>query len=503
MWADIMSEHPMSSICLSVQATSVQELLEQIDLHEGEASMVELRIDALHEVKEELLASLMRVLHERDQRVIWTVRWREEKGYFLGHEDERLALLQMGDRLGADYVDVELRSSLLERLSLAQSKKIVSHHRFDACPSEAESEELLKELKLAKPDVAKVAFATKNTAECLAIMRLYQEYDGSLVAIAMGEFGEASRLFGAFLGMPWTYAAADGFGGTAPGQYSVGELLDLYRYEKMTMSTRRFAVIGNPVSHSLSPNIHNRHYIREKLDAVYGKVRVDDMVCFYQLAELIGLEGVSVTVPHKEAIAKLTPKGSYLAKVGAANTLVRDDGKWRVENTDIAAALAAIEAQLEMEQVNPRVLMLGAGGVARALIYGMVDKGWSVTVTNRSIERVDCLLEEIPTLEKLHWEDRCPHGFDVVVNGTSLGMTPNEDTTALEFEGSHAGLVVFDTVYTPEMTLFLSMAKEVGARLATGREMFYRQAALQHQHWFGGPTPWESMESIVSELQDN
>jgi 3-dehydroquinate dehydratase/shikimate dehydrogenase len=241
----------------------------------------------------------------------------------------------------------------------------------------------------------------------------------------------------------------------------------------------------------------------ESVDAVYGKVRVDDMVCFYQLADLIGLGGVSVTVPHKEAIAKLTPQGSYLSKVGAANTLVREDGKWRVENTDIAAALAAIEAQLEINQTAPRVLMLGAGGVARALTYGMVEKGWSMTVTNRSEERVDKLLEEIPTLEKLHWEDRCPHGFDVVVNGTSLGMTPNEDTTPLEFVGSHAGLVVFDTVYTPEMTLFLRMAKEVGARLGTGREMFYRQAALQHQHWFGGVTPWDSMESIVTELQES
>ena len=498
-----MSEHPMSSICLSVQAATVQEFLEQIDLHEGEASMVELRIDALREVKEEVLAPLIRVLHERGQRVIWTVRWSEEKGYFLGTEDERLALLQMGDRLGADYVDVELKSELLQRLSLENSKKIVSHHRFDACPTEVECEELLKDFSSLKPDVAKVAFVVNNTAECLAIMRLYKEYEGSLVAIAMGEFGEPSRLFGAFLGMPWTYAAPDGFGGTAPGQYSVGELLDLYRYEKMTMNTRRFAVIGNPVSHSLSPNIHNRHYASEGVDAVYGKVRVDDMVCFYQLAELMGLDGVSVTVPHKEAIAKLSPKGSYLAKVGAANTLIRDDHQWRVENTDIAAALAAIEAQLDIGQDHPRVLMLGAGGVARALTYGMVEKGWSVTVTNRSEERVDRLLEEIPTLEKLHWEDRCPHGYDVVVNGTSLGMTPNEDTTPLEFVGGHTGLVVFDTVYTPEMTLFLRMAKDVGARIATGREMFYRQAALQHQHWFGGPTPWESMESIVAELQGN
>jgi 3-dehydroquinate dehydratase/shikimate dehydrogenase len=431
------------------------------------------------------------------------VRWNSERGSFQGSEEERLLALKLGDECGADFVDIELKSTLLAQLDLKNAKKIVSHHNFEHCPSEVEMESLLSEFERARPDVTKVAFSVQNSSECLRVMELYRQIkDGQVVAIAMGEYGEPSRLFGAFLGMPWTYAAPDGFGGTAPGQYSVGELCDLYRYESMTPSTRRFAVIGNPVSHSLSPNIHNRHYISDDVSAVYGKIKVDDMPSFYRLAEMFHLEGVSVTVPHKEAIAKLAPKGSYLSKVGAANTLVRTEQQWQVENTDIAAAISAIELQLEEGQTEPKVLMLGAGGVARALSYGMMEKGWSVTVTNRSEERLKNLCEECPSLEPLHWDDRCAHGFDVVVNGTSLGMTPNEDTTPLEFEGGHAGLVVFDTVYTPEMTVFLRSAKAAGARIATGREMFFRQAALQHQHWFGGLPPWESMEAIVQELQN-
>jgi 3-dehydroquinate dehydratase/shikimate dehydrogenase len=181
---------------------------------------------------------------------------------------------------------------------------------------------------------------------------------------------------------------------------------------------------------------------------------------------------------------------------GVANA----DMEWDVANTDIEAALSAIQIQLAEANTAPRVLILGAGGVSRALAYGMVQKGWRVTVTNRSQGRCDQLVKEIPQLEWVHWDDRNAHGFDVVVNGTTLGMHPHEDTTPLTFEGGHAGLVVFDTVYTPEITLFLSEAKEAGANIVTGREMFYRQAALQHQHWFGHAAPWESMEAILRHL---
>lgn len=502
---DEQTSGPMSSICLAATGLSVRDMVEQIETHEGEVSMVELRIDALQEVRKNELKPLVETLQKRGQKVLWTVRWSEETGAFEGSEQERLEVLELGDQLGADYVDVELKSSLAQRLELKRAKKILSHHNFERCPEEYEIEALIAEAKELNADVLKFAFATSSTQECLRVMSIYKKVgDQPAIAIAMGEFGAPSRLFGAFLGMPWTYAAADGFGGTAPGQYSVGELVELYRYEGLQKETRRFAVIGNPVSHSLSPNIHNRHYISEGIDAVYGKIKVDDILAFYQLADLIGLDGVSVTVPHKESIAKLAPRQSYLSKVGSANTLIRKDRRaWKVENTDIAAAIASIQAQLDEGASSPRVLILGAGGVARALAFGMVDRGWKVTATNRSPERLEQLAKELPEIETLHWDDRCAHGFDVVVNGTSLGMTPHEDRTPMEFEGGHLGLVVFDTVYTPEQTLFLRSARDAGAHIATGREMFYRQAALQHQHWFGDAAPWDSMAEILQDLQNS
>jgi len=124
-----------------------------------------------------------------------------------------------------------------------------------------------------------------------------------------------------------------------------------------------------------------------------------------------------------------------------------------------------------------------------------------MTIANRSIEKAQSLCEQIDA-EILGWNDRNAHGFDVIVNCTTLGMEPNIDSTPMEFEGSHAGLIVFDTVYTPENTLFLSLAREVGAHTISGREMFYRQAAFQHAQWFKQNPPFEQMSIIMDQLSE-
>lgn len=489
----------MSEICLCVAAETVGEMSDLIHAQACEVKMVELRIDHLVERVEEELLAFVKSLKLRGIEILWTVRWSEEKGRFSGSEKERLFWLNKGDAFGVDWIDVEWKSGLHEQLKLSNAKVVLSHHNFEALPEDAA--QLVKTMSKTGADIVKLAFEVASTKACAEVMDLYQHApEGRLLAIAMGEFGEPSRLFGAKLGMPWTYASADGDGGTAPGQFSISELADLYRYRNIGSETPAFVVVGDPVAHSLSPQIHNRHYGQQGIDAVYGRVRVDEMSAFEHLAKVIGLRGASVTVPHKEALMKHLPDGHQLLRIGAANTLIDHDGTWEVANTDIEAALAAIELQLDESIESPKVLMLGAGGVARSLAFGMLQKGWRVTVSNRSQGRVEKLLEEISGLEWLHWEDRNAHGFDVVVNGTSLGMEPHEDKSPLDFDGGHRGLVVFDTVYTPEHTVFLTEARAAGARTVTGREMFYRQAALQHAHWFGGAPPWESMEAILSAL---
>lgn len=487
----------MSKICLCISSSSVQEMTRQFTSCAASPGMVEIRIDALETIDKPALEALVELIRGRNISIIWTVRHRDEEGTFKGSEEERLALLQWGDELGVNYVDVELQSPCAEMLKLNRAKKILSYHDFKGLPSQPGK--IVQKMKSAGADVAKVAFKVESTAECSRVLALYEEFsDLKLVAIAMGEFGMPSRLFPAKKGMPWTYASADGEG-TAPGQFGVEELQSLYRYENITSETRLFAVIGDPVGHSLSPQLHNQHYISEEINASYGKIRVDDMDAFYEMAELLSLEGISVTVPHKEDLRRWMNEDHELASIGSANTLIKKDDQWEVRNTDIEAAISSIELLLEPSIEQPKVLLLGAGGVSRSLAHGMANRGWRVTVTNRTTEKAEQLSEEIGG-EWVHWDDRSAHGFDAVVNGTSLGMTPDEESTPLDFEGGHQGLIAFDTVYTPEYTLFLRSAKKAGAEVVTGREMFFRQGALQHAHWFGGAPPWESMEKILRDL---
>lgn len=487
----------MSEICLCLSASSVEEMTRQFTACPGQPGMVELRVDALQNFDRHALEALVLLLQGRKVKIVWTVRYLEERGSFQGSEEERLELLHWGDGLGVDYVDVELRSDCAQKVQLKRAKKILSYHDFSGLPQKPEA--IVQEMKDAKADVAKVAFKVESTEECERVVGLYEKFEGlCLVAIAMGEFGMPSRLFPARLGMPWTYASS-GAEGTAPGQFDVEELESLYRFSSIQSSTRLFAVIGNPVGHSLSPQLHNLHYIEEGIDACYGKIRVDDMDAFYRLAETLGIEGVSVTVPHKEDLKRWMGKDHELLSIGSANTLIKTEGGWEVRNTDIEAAISSIELLLDASIQHPRVLLLGAGGVSRSLAHGMSQKGWRVTLTNRTTTKAEELSREIGG-DWIHWDDRSAHGFDAVVNGTSLGMSPNEESTPLEFEGGHQGLIAFDTVYTPEKTLFLRSAKEAGAHIVTGREMFFRQGALQHAHWFGGAPPGDSMEKILGEL---
>lgn len=488
----------MAEICLSLSGSTLDEWIDQLEADRRHYSMVECRIDLLNNPDDPKLRLLCDNLNKAKIPFIWTVRYEAERGSFKGSEAQRLKLLQQGVSFGATYIDIELQSNLAHKLEMGASKKLISFHDFESLPDNLE--ELLIAMQSSKPDVIKLAFQIKNTQELRRVLELYKEpLPCPLIAIAMGEYGEASRLLPIHLGLPWTYACSSTGEATAPGQFSAKELSELYRLPEANDKTSLYCVIGNPISHSLSPKLHNQHYRKEHLNAMYGRIKVDDMNEFYKIADLLNLQGVSVTVPHKENIPQFCKDGDPIKTIGSANTLVRVEDHWQVRNTDIEAAIESILCFLP-ENMTPRVLILGAGGVGRALAHGMHHKGWKLCITNRSTEKAEKLSEECPGSEWVHWDDRTAHGFDVVVNGTSLGMSPNVQQCPMHFEGSHTGLIVFDTVYTPEITLFLKEARESGAMIITGREMFYRQAALQHAHWFKTDPPWESMQEILSSL---
>lgn len=507
----------MAKIALSLCSSTVAAMKESCLRIKGSYDLVEIRVDLLEKSEREHLKSFCKELKKENQAFLWTVRYQQEGGKFEGSEQERLNWLKKGDEWGAEWVDVEFKSSLKD-IEFQQAKKILSYHDFNATPEAPE--EILEAMKKSTPAcIYKLAFACSSTTELLKVMKLYKSDStkkGKVLAIAMSDWGELSRLMSFKLGAAWTYASDANLVPSAPGQYSVQELNELYRFRNADEATRLFVVVGNPISHSLSPYLHNAFFKDQKINALYGRVRADDFSAFVEIAKLLALDGASVTVPHKESLMSFLPTRHPLMEIGAANTLARNqEGQWSIYNTDIEAALCAIEEKLE-SGTRPRTLLLGAGGAGRALGWGVLEKKWPLTICNRTNSKAEKLAENLNALCKevkfsnrqdfslegytkvktLSWENRSAENFDLAINTTTLGMTPNESESPLE-KGFKKGFISFDSVYTPANTKFLELTVQAGGIAISGTEMFYRQAALQYSHWFKEPAPFEKMKEIL------
>jgi 3-dehydroquinate dehydratase/shikimate dehydrogenase len=266
------------------------------------------------------------------------------------------------------------------------------------------------------------------------------------------------------------------------------------------VATRVYGVAGDPVAHSLSPTIMNTALRRENVNAVYLALHAKTLKDLLACVREIPIHGLSITMPYKEAILEhLDNTDSHTSKIGACNTVVRaQDGKLYGFNTDTAGVVRPLEQRLALE--GARVLVLGAGGAARAAVFGLKERGSEVFILNRSAAPAQKLARQAkartikrPDLKKLT--------FDVIVNATPVGMANPRETPLNENEIN--AKYAFDMVYDPAETRFLKAAKDRGAQIIPGIEMFVHQAARQFEIWTGKPAPWDDMLRVVTiALQD-
>jgi 3-dehydroquinate dehydratase/shikimate dehydrogenase len=287
----------------------------------------------------------------------------------------------------------------------------------------------------------------------------------------------------------------------------------IYRYDNIGPETEVFGVVADPVAHSLSPHIHNAAFEAQGRDALYVPFRVppDSLDEFIDDVPRLGIKGLSVTIPHKEAIGRrLTKVDPAVKGIAAVNTVVFRDGAVLGYNTDYKAAIDALEQTLgpvkggaPADPPSPlagkRVMVLGAGGVSRALLYGLKKRGATVTVASRTRERSDRLAKEFDA-KAVDWGARHNATIDILVNGTPIGMHPNVDESPFGKAYLKPSLVVFDTVYNPESTLLVKEAREHGCRVVTGVEMFVRQAALQYLLFTGAEAPTAVMRETLKRV---
>ncbi len=276
----------------------------------------------------------------------------------------------------------------------------------------------------------------------------------------------------------------------------------LYHYDLIGPQTQLFGVLGDPIAHSLSPLLHNAAMLQTGFDGVYVPIRVPaaEFVATLDDFQELGFRGYSVTIPHKEAaLAKYPECDELVRKIGAANTIYQDgDGAWRADNTDLAAALEAIATVLTEGETlaGKRVLLLGAGGAARAIGYGIVSQGGKLVIANRTIGRAQILADQLGC-RFIDWEDRDGEPADVLINGTSVGMSPKVDETPFSADWLQESQVVFDTVYNPEETRLLKDARARGCRTVSGIEMFVRQAAAQFQLFTQQAAPMDVLRETL------
>lgn len=482
-------------ICVSIARTRHRMMIaEHQALAQRGAKLVELRVDWLARDPD-----VPRLLKDRPTPVILTCRRANDGGKWRGSEEERIRLLRTAIVSGVEYVDIE--SDIAKSIPrYGKTKRIVSHHDFDGTPDNVE--EIWAEMAEMNPDIIKLVTLASSPSDCARVLNLVKGAKIPTVAFCMGEFGVWSRIVCGKLGSPFSYAAFSPDREVAPGQLSFQDMKDLYNYDGINANTQLFGVIGDPIGHSLSPLLHNRMMRKIDFNGVYVPIRIarDQLTGALTDLDRLGFKGLSVTIPHKEAVLAKFPHGEEIVKqIGAANTLIRGaDNQWQASNTDYQAALDSVKLGLREGDTleGKRVLLLGAGGAARAIGMGIMRSGGALVVTSRTSARSKALAAEL-NCRNVTWENRGAEYADILINCTPVGMFPNMDETPFLDHWLREGMIVFDTIYTPENTLLIKEAKARGCTTVTGVEMFVRQAAAQFERFTGKPAALEELRESL------
>jgi len=481
-------------ICIPIVGPNQHKSLEDIATAEPLADILELRLDLMSDY------DLDGLLAASTKPCIVTNRTKREGGQFSGSEEERIEVLKQAIVAGAEYVDIEtstpkeLLKPFLE--SEHNSKVILSYHNFTDTPEEIEH---LYDLMCGMPaDILKIVTYARDINNNLSLFNLIHrsKKDGKkLIALCMGEKGEVSRILSPLLGAFLTFGSLETGKETAPGQITGTSLRDIYRVCDKRNAFKIFGVIGNPVYKSMGYLIHNRAFKEVGSTDIYVPFLVDNVESFFKGFSPY-FEGLSVTMPFKEDVLSIVDEIEETAeKIGAVNTVVRDGKEWKGYNTDCTGAMKALEKHVELKDKN--VLIIGAGGTAKAIGYGVHKKGAKVTVTyNRNKEKGLQLAKEL-NAKVVNIQDAGEEVIDILINCSPVGMSPNQEETPIPSRHLIKGMIVFDSVYNPPETRLIREAKAADCITISGVELFVNQAVEQFELWTGQKAPTDSMRDVV------
>ena len=470
-------------LCVPLTVTSKKEISKFLSAANKHADCIELRLDYFRRKPD-----VKKLVASCKKPVIVTVRKKSEGGKHRYSAKDRLALYREAIRMQVDYVDIELSSGSLiagveKVLEGSRTQLIVSYHDFRSTDKKV----LLgvyRRMKKIPDAIMKIATHAQEIEDNVVLFELLKQAKKDrreMIGLCMGDVGKVSRLLGLAQGSLLTYTSLGT--GSAPGQISLREMKELYRLDVLKQP-KVFGLVGNPVAHSTGYVFHNENFARKRKQALYVNFLAKDIASFLG-AFAPYVSGLSVTLPHKETIVGCLDKVDRdAAAIGAVNTVVKRAGKLTGYNTDFLGVLAALR---KTPLKGKHVLVLGAGGVARATCYAVARKGATITVVNRTHSKAITLADSFEGEALPMGMLVASPGFDVIINCTLLGMAPRVSesplTKAMLKKISKSSTVVFDTVYTPEHTTLLKCAGSLGLRTVTGVHLFNEQAKAQYNHW--------------------
>jgi 3-dehydroquinate dehydratase/shikimate dehydrogenase len=494
----------LPKVCLAVSADTVDEMLEIAEGMARDNPFVEFRLDYLKQP----LAAIPKIRRflETHQYVtaIATCRRADNGGKFKGSLASELDVLNKAHAAGCQIIDLELESALKTKPEvLARLRKsagvIISFHDFRATRN---LEPTLEKMLKMPADFYKIVTTATTLSDNVTMMKFLQTQSDkhALIGVCMGEQGIISRVLSVRAGSVFTFGAVNADLKTAPGQVSARDLRGIYRIEQVDAATRVYGVAGDPIEHSLSPVIMNTALRRENVNGVYVALHAKTLKDLMHCVREIPLHGLSVTMPYKQAMLEhLDNTDAHTAKIGACNTVVRgQEGKLFGFNTDVAGVLRPLEQRLTIE--GTKVLVLGAGGAARAAVFGLKERGAEVWILNRTTVKAQKLARQAKA-RTIKRADLRKTAFDVIVNATPVGMGSTRDCPLKEDEIQ--AKVVFDMVYDPIETRLLQVARAKGIAVIPGVEMFVHQAARQFEIWTGKPAPaGDMLRAVTITLQE-
>ena len=516
-------------ICIPITAKTNKEALQEIQRSCPIADFIELRMDLIADGElNDLIPAIRNAAGSI--KIIVTCRKKEEapvanelpgtRSIIKDKEIGKMDLLKKAIAMKADFVDIELMEgqAAIGELRNYCAKRggvtgiIVSYHDIKKTPSLARLKEIFHQSMENGAAVVKIVTFAKSAEDNLKVLSMIpyaQKHSQKIIAMCMGAEGRISRVIAPFLGAYLSFAALAPGAQSAPGQLTVRQMRQINNLIQgnrpnkseavlsLGKDLQNYVLLGNPVAQSLSPLMHNAALKEMGIDGRYSAFCVSDLESALCGIRGMGIRGASVTIPYKVSIMEyLDEIDDDALEIGAVNTIVNNNGRLIGYNTDWLGLMLTLKELMPVK--DQTFVIIGAGGTARAAVYGIMKEGGLPVIVNRTMDKGQLLSNKL-NCPFYSLSDVAKIKADCLINTTPVGMYPHTDQTPVEASLLAGYKYVIDVIYNPLKTKFLRDAEGQGCRIVSGLDMFVHQGAEQLKLWTGIEPSRALMKKVVME----